>query len=511
MHHENKFSIKATMMKKLLSILICLLSCSVFAMAQKSESQQRAEAEEANQKYITARFFYVNAFDDYAAKGQTRQGVECATKATALYYAENLYNEAFNLLRRADQAIMASTSESEASKSAMHYLTTRERYQMYMKMRRSANVQEQLNIMERYANASNDESLENDLLYNKAIYYYTFGMNDKGSVVFKEMMAKLTDDKDYEKIDEAYQTLIAAGRRSNNAAMVAQAYSNYIVWKDSVGAIKVAEQIDTLEQRIAANEAVILEKDSTLSSRQVLIGSLYVLVAIMAAALATGVFILLRYIVQTRKQKKTIQMANDNIALKAQFIGNISAQMAPTLQKLDDRQPEVKALKDFTDHIQTLSQLESTVGETVELEETQIQPFCESLMEQVRGKERSGVELTVNAPKLSVKIHKEYVSHILLHLLNNALEHVADGGHVRLEFKKRGAHTFQFLVSNTGTVIPKEQRDDLFKPFLEIKDLTAGDGLGLPICRQMALKMDGDICIDPEFTKGTRFVLNLHS
>ena len=65
-------------------------------------------------------------------------------------------------------------------------------------------------------------------------------------------------------------------------------------------------------------------------------------------------------------------------------------------------------------------------------------------------------------------------------------------------------------MSNTGEPIPEEQRDDMFKPFLEIRDLTEGDGLGLPICRQMALKMKGDLTIDPQFTKGTRFVLELH-
>jgi signal transduction histidine kinase len=67
------------------------------------------------------------------------------------------------------------------------------------------------------------------------------------------------------------------------------------------------------------------------------------------------------------------------------------------------------------------------------------------------------------------------------------------------------------LVSDTGIVIPEEERENLFKPFLEIKDLTKGDGLGLPICKQMALKMKGDLNVDPEFTKGVRFVLELHS
>jgi signal transduction histidine kinase len=65
------------------------------------------------------------------------------------------------------------------------------------------------------------------------------------------------------------------------------------------------------------------------------------------------------------------------------------------------------------------------------------------------------------------------------------------------------------MVSDTGEGIPEEKREDVFKPFLEIRDLTEGDGLGLPICKQMALKMNGDLEIDSQYTKGTRFVLEL--
>jgi signal transduction histidine kinase len=150
------------------------------------------------------------------------------------------------------------------------------------------------------------------------------------------------------------------------------------------------------------------------------------------------------------------------------------------------------------------------MDEAVELEETQITPFCEGLMNQIRDKVKKDVVLHVNAPKMSADINKEYVSHLLLHLLNNAAEYTPEEGTITLEFKKRSAHTLQFLVSNTGSTIPEEKHDDIFKPFLEIRDLTKGDGLGLPICKQMALKMNGDLEIDPQFTKGVRFVLDLH-
>jgi signal transduction histidine kinase len=103
------------------------------------------------------------------------------------------------------------------------------------------------------------------------------------------------------------------------------------------------------------------------------------------------------------------------------------------------------------------------------------------------------------------------VSHILLHLLTNAAEYTPENGKITLDYKKRGQHTHQFLVSDTGDGIPAEKRDDIFKPFTEIHDLTKGDGLGLPICKQMALKMKGDLDIDTAYVKGTRFVLELHA
>ena len=475
---------------------------------QKSSLQQRAEAVDPKKNIASARSLYIHAFNDYANKGQIRQGVECAVKGTALYYKENYYKEAFDLLRHADDAI--NTSKLSASeKAALHYLTTKERMQMYLKLRKAQNVKEQLNVMESQANQSNDENVKNDLLYNKAIYYYTFGMNAQGNAVFKEMADKLTAVKEYDKVDEVYQTLISNGRKSNNASMVAQSYSNYIAWKDSTSAIKHADEIAALKKQIADNEASISEKDSSLTTRKVIIVGLCILAAILAGALVFGAIVLMRYILLTRKQKKNIKLLNESNALKAKFISNISAQLEPTLKKFDSSIPEAKALLDFSDHIHTLSELENSPKTDLEYENTKIPQFCEDMMNQIRGKVKSDVTLTVNAPNMSANINKEYVSHILLHLLNNAAEYTPAGGTIWLDFKKRGPQSYQFLVSDMGCGIPEEKREDVFKPFVEVRDLTTGDGLGLPICKQMALKMNGDLDIDPAFTKGTRFVLDL--
>lgn len=499
------------MKKKIFSILMVMVFLCTVLCAEEvvtSDLQQRAESEYAKASYINARSLYIRAFEDYAAKGQTMQGVQCGVKAVSLYYRENLYQEAFDLLRRIEGQIAAS-QQPVSVQSTMRYYTVNERLQMYLKMRRPDSCKDQLATMTQLANASSDETVKNDLLYQKAIYHYSFGQTAEGNAVFKEMAAKLTAQKEYDKVEDVYKTLITNGRRSNSASLVAQAYSNYMVWKDSVNALKSADEIAALKQQIADNEATIADQDSSLTTRKVVITSLCVLLAALAGALVVGALILLRFILLTRKQKNIIQLANENNALKAKFISNISSQLDPTLRKLDAKNPEVKALLDFSAHIQTLSELENSTEE-IQLEDTPVTPFCEQLMDQIRDQVKTGVTLTVNTPKMSALIHPEYVSHILLHLLKNAAEYTPEGGNIWLDFKKRGAHSFQFLVSDTGSGIPEEKRDDIFKPFLEIRDLTKGDGLGLPTCKQMALKMNGDLNIDPQFTKGTRFVLDLH-
>ena len=498
------------MRKKLVIIGMSLLVCCALIHAQeagKNELQERAESEYAKGNSIAARALYIKAFESYVNNGKLKQGVDCGVKANKLYYEkENLYKEAFDLLRRIDQTIEA--KGQGANKSALHYWTSKERHLMYMKMRKLESAKEQMGNMENHATAANDASVNNDLLYTKTIYYYTIGQTDKGNATFKEMADQLTASKEYGKVDEVYQTLIANGRKSNSANLVAESYKSYLAWKDSASALALADTVGVLKEQIADNEAEIEEKDSSLTARQVTIVGLGILAAVLAVVLVLGALALLRSIYLTRKQKKTINSLSENNALQAKFISNISAQLSPTLQKLDKNVPEVKALQDFSEHIQTLSELESNTG-TAEKEDVQVSSLCDGLMDQIRNKVKSGVNLKVDAPKMTASINKEYVSHILLHLLHNAAIYTPADGHIALEYKKRGAHKHQFLVSNTGSTIPEEQREEVFKPFREIRDLTQGDGLGLPICKQMAMKMNGDLDIDPAFTKGVRFVLHL--
>ena len=336
-------------------------------------------------------------------------------------------------------------------------------------------------------------------------------MNSQGDAAFRKLISQYKEQKNYAKVDECYKTLIGIARKANNAGLVARTYDKYIVWTDSVKILTAQDELNVLKRKYDESLATIQEKDDSLSSKQYIIIGLCVLAAILAAVLVIGGIVLLRFVMLTRKQKKAIQIANDHNELKTKFIQNISAQMEPTLDTLDPRLPGVQALRTFSAHIQELSELETTLSEPYEVEEKNIANFCENILDKVKPCVKPDVSLTANAPKLNVKINPEHLERVLLHLLRNAAEYTPEGGKIWLDFKKRGAHTHQFIISDTGCGVPEELRDNLFKPFTEVKDLTQGDGLGLPICSLIATKMNGTLTLDSSYTKGARFVLELHA
>ena len=501
-------------MKRIITILLAAFFClctQTYAQSRADELMKQAQESLAKKEYIKARYLFLQAYNSFASQEEYTQAVECGVNASAVYHRENYYKEALELLRGAEQLVGTGEQKLKKKLPDLRFRINKERLQMYINTKNPARAKEQLNKLEETAKAAGNDSLSNDFLYTQADYYYTFGMNSQGDAAFKKLIEQYKQQKNYAKVDECYKTLISIAHKANNAGLVARTYDKYIIWTDSVKALTAQDELNIVKKKYDESLATIQEKDDSLSAKQYIIIGLCILAAVLAAALAIGAVILLRFIMLTRKQKKAISIANEHNELKTEFIQNISSQMEPTLDTLDPKLPGVQALRAFSGHIQELSELENSLSEPYEVQEKNISTFCESVMDKVRGKVQEDVTLTVNAPKLNVKINPEHLERILLHLLENAAEYTPAGGKIWLDFKKRGAHTHQFIISDTGCGIPEEQREDIFKPFTEVKDLTKGDGLGLPICSLIAAKMNGSLTLDGSYTKGARFVLELHA
>ena len=228
---------------------------------------------------------------------------------------------------------------------ALRFRINKERLQMYINLKNPARAKEQLAKLEETAKASRNDSLNNDLLYTQANYYYTFGMNSQGDAYINRLIGQYKEQKNYAKVDESYKTLIDIARKANNAGLVARTYDKYILWTDSVKALTAQDELNVLKRKYEESQATIQDKDDSLSAKQYIIIGLCVLAAILAAALVVAGIVLLRFVLLTRKQKKAIQIANEHNELKTKFIHNISGQMEPKLNTLDATQPGVLALK----------------------------------------------------------------------------------------------------------------------------------------------------------------------
>lgn len=501
-------------MRKIITVLFLAAFCicsQAYSQNRADEQMKQAQENLAKKEYIKARYLFLQAYNSFSSQEKYDKAVECGVNASALYHRENYYKEAFELLRGAEQLVTAGEQKTGKTMPELRFRINKERLQMYINLKNPARAKEQLARLEETAKAARNDSLSNDLLYTQANYYYTFGMNSQGDASINRLIGQYKEQKNYAKVDESYKTLIGIARKANNAGLVARTYDKYILWTDSLKALTAQDELNQLKQKYDESLATIQEKDDSLSSKQYIIIGLCVLAALLAGALIIAGIVLLRFVLLTRKQKKAIQIANEHNDLKSQFIQNISAQMEPTLDTLDASQPGVRALRDFTAHIQELSELESSLSESYEMREVNINSFCESVMDKIKVNLKPDIATAVNAPKLSVKTNPEQLERILLHLLSNAAEYTPEGGKIWLDFKKRGAHTHQFIVSDTGTGINAEEQEDLFKPFTKVKDLTEGDGLGLPICSLIATKMNGSLTLDSSYTKGCRFVLELHT
>lgn len=94
---------------------------------------------------------------------------------------------------------------------------------------------------------------------------------------------------------------------------------------------------------------------------------------------------------------------------------------------------------------------------------------------------------------------------IFINLLNNAGK-FTDTGTITLSYNiEPDKNRVIFSVSDTDCGIPKEKQRQVFERFEKLNEFAQGSGLGLSICKLTINKMGGDIWIDPDYTKGSRF------
>lgn len=454
---------------------------------------------------------YLKDYNSQLAAKQYLPAARSAAAAAKICVEAKNYNGALKLLGNTMETLAARHLNPDSIPS-VYYVLEKAQFGIYSKLNNMASAAKAITNMENYAKKANDKKLTSDLLFNEAQYYYATNQNKKGDQCISSLIKQYENKSDYKSADEAYQKLIANAVSANDAKMVEHTYDNYISWSDSIDAANANTELGMVKKQFADSQQTIAQKDSTIKARTGWIITFVTLFLISLAALGVGGLFYWRIMANNKRMRKNMEAANARSAAKSAILHNMSSQIAPTLDRLDQENPAVKNLKGYMQKVGELSDVEnSTPSNSEDLKEIKLQPFCESIVDRIRPMLKPDVTVTLNGTKDFAKINAEEVEKILYHLLENAAKYTPAGGRISLTFKKRGAKVSQFIVTDSGPGIPKEEHETIFTAFSTPVDIAEGDHLGLPICALRAENLNGSLVLDPAITKGASFVLTVRA
>jgi signal transduction histidine kinase len=116
------------------------------------------------------------------------------------------------------------------------------------------------------------------------------------------------------------------------------------------------------------------------------------------------------------------------------------------------------------------------------------------------------------APDIGAARSDEFrLGQCLINLLSNAAK-FTEQGEIQLSVRREGGYLV-FAIADTGIGMTSEQKDKIFKPFVQADDTITrthgGTGLGLAITRELAQLLGGDICVESAPGQGSTFTLRV--
>ncbi len=112
-------------------------------------------------------------------------------------------------------------------------------------------------------------------------------------------------------------------------------------------------------------------------------------------------------------------------------------------------------------------------------------------------------------PTPNVSCSEDRLVQVFLILIINAAQAIPDGQAdkhwIRIATSTADDGRVVIDISDNGAGIPPEDLDRVFEPFFTTKRGTEGTGLGLSICRGIIASLGGDIEVESEHGKGSRF------
>lgn len=259
---------------------------------------------------------------------------------------------------------------------------------------------------------------------------------------------------------------------------------------------------------------------------------------------ASGMIAVAQDITSRKRQEKELKEAKVAAeaanATKSQFLATMSHELRTPLNAIigytemmqeeaednghDEYVPDLKKVHSSAKHLLALindvldlSKIEAGKMDLY-LESVEVRPLIDDVVSVVAPlvDKKANKLSVVLAPDLGA-IHADVtkVRQSLFNLLSNASK-FTDHGTITLEVSRlwfEAAEIFRFTVADTGIGMNKEQLGRMFQAFTQADASTTrkfgGTGLGLVISRNFCQMMGGDITVESEEGKGTKFTVVL--
>jgi two-component system, OmpR family, phosphate regulon sensor histidine kinase PhoR len=220
--------------------------------------------------------------------------------------------------------------------------------------------------------------------------------------------------------------------------------------------------------------------------------------------------------------------------LRREFVANASHELRTPVAAIvgvaetlaagaaDDPEARSSFLEILVRHAQRLSRLTADLLDIARLEAgykprvevVEVERTIDAVLGTLQVKaDPKSITLEKNAPiDLRVSAERAAVEQIITNLVDNAIKYTPAGGKVSVKAEARGGKV-RIMVDDTGPGIPREHHARLFERFYRVDDARSrdlgGTGLGLAIVKHLALANGGDVSVESEPGKGSRFIIAL--
>lgn len=415
------------------------------------------------------------------------------------------------------------------------------------------NTDEAMKLIDKAAEIADSPQRLFDIETRRTLLYYSLGDMEKfneGYLAYKEGKAKglsSVHGRELEvyytagqgRIDEAINMALKDLTPTEGYEAIINIYERAGLWQKAYEYLKLENKAsDSINTIILSNSMQGIQNEMKVheaarkASRYFIFGLLATIVLLILLLLAMS------YIYNSRRRhmkqlERAYQHALESDKMKAAFIQNISHEIRTPLNIINGY-AQVLSSPDFDlsaserkDIAQTMmkntNDITSLVNETLELSSTETGVIAEKKdkvqLHRLIGDEmhkfqkHTGNKLQMNYHSSLASDYELMTSEVLLRriintLLDNAIKNTPEGSITVSTSVANKVLTIN--IEDTGTGIPEGEEEHIFERFVKLDDFKKGLGLGLPLCRALCRRLEGNVVLDRSYQgPGARFVVTL--